>query len=70
VRTAGQHAASRRRGEARQRAVRDRDWFTVGWVDRRLNRAESACPFVAGSPQHAAWLAGFRAIAREGSAGA
>ena len=60
MRTALQNDASRRRTIARWRAVARRDWYHVGWLDRRLHCLESQCPFDEGEPQRDAWLRGFR----------
>ena len=65
MRTAGQNFARRRRLASRADAVARRDWYVVGWLDRRLNCLEYQCPFGDGEPERDAWLAGFRAADKE-----
>ena len=60
MRTALQNFTRRRRLEAWARAVIDGDWYAVGWIDRRLHKLESACPFMANEAARELWLSGFR----------
>lgn len=60
MRTAMQNLTRRRQLDARARAVSDRNWHTVGWIDRQLHRAESDCPFALNATARDQWLAGFR----------
>lgn len=62
MKTAMQWATLRRRTEARKRAVIDRNYWQIGYLDRKLNVLEHQCPFAEGSPQREQWLAGFRAV--------
>lgn len=58
MRTAFQHYTLGRREDIRRRAVLDRDWFTVGYMDAKLHRTFP--PFKSDDPRLAEWERGYR----------